>query len=63
MSEERRSADQLRKEIHANAKDVLGSTISERGLVRSQVIASYVIAEILLDIREHLDGIECSANR
>jgi hypothetical protein len=57
----RRGYVQIKSEINNNAKDCLGASISDRGLKRSSVVALWTIAEILLDIREHLDGIEGSA--
>ena len=55
---ERRGESQIRKEIHGNAKSALSGSTSTVGLHRSAVIGLYTIAEILLDIREHLDSID-----
>jgi len=55
---ERRSEKVLRDEIHHNARDVLSPQIHQVGIERNRNIALWTIAEILLDIREHLDGIE-----
>lgn len=54
----RRSFDVIKNEINGNARDCLATNASERGLTRSKVVALWTIAEVLLDIREHLDGIE-----
>lgn len=54
----RRGYEDIKRDINQNAKDVLGPSMSAMGLARSQVLALYTLGEILLDIREHLDGIE-----
>lgn len=54
----RRGYEDIKRDINQNAKDVLGINMSTMGLARSQVLALYMVAEVLLDIREHLDGIE-----
>ena len=59
---ERRSEGQIRKEIHLNAKDALSNKVSERGLSRVAVLTQLTTAEILLDIREHLDSIDARLN-
>lgn len=60
---ERRSAEQIRKELDQNARDALASTAGEKNLLRVRAVVEIITAEILLDIREHLDGIECSVGK
>lgn len=60
---ERRSAEQIRKELDQNARDALASTAGEKNLLRVRAVVEIITAEILLDIREHLDGIKCSVGK
>lgn len=60
MSLERRSEEQIRHDIDRNAKDAMQSSYSDKGYQRNHICMLAIQNELLLDIRESLDSIDCA---
>lgn len=56
----RKSYDDVISTIERNARDILSPEAGERSIKRAEGCLLAILCETMLDIREHIDGIECA---